>query len=248
MKKYVLSLLLLAALLLAATGCGAAPAPEAPAGSYSGKIVQITDTTLLLASDESDTDLCTVGLAELTLTDEADTAISATDLACGMSVAVTYDGSISESYPAQLSGASALTILQRESDLVGLYRTVIDDLYAVDPGLNHQVSLLAFDLDGLQNLTRAEKSALLYLTGSALGLETMTATYDSLAEDGYLDADGRFTDGLLFTITDTPIKGSRFTFDAQKWRSGLGAYYFLECIAREKDGLWSYTIGNEAIS
>ena len=38
-------------------------------------------------------------------------------------------------------------------------------------------------------------------------------------------------------------------FDAQKWRSGLGAYYYGQCTAQKnKDGTWSYTVGQEAIS
>ena len=39
------------------------------------------------------------------------------------------------------------------------------------------------------------------------------------------------------------------SFDAQKWRSGLGAYYFGQCTAQKNaDGKWSYTVGQEAIS
>ena len=38
-------------------------------------------------------------------------------------------------------------------------------------------------------------------------------------------------------------------FDAEKWRSGLGAYFFLDCTASmEQDGTWTYTVGGEAIA
>ena len=40
------------------------------------------------------------------------------------------------------------------------------------------------------------------------------------------------------------------TFDAQKWRSSLGAYWFSDCTALQSPlGEWSdYTIGSEMIS
>ena len=45
----------------------------------------------------------------------------------------------------------------------------------------------------------------------------------------------------------TQYNGVRF--DAEKWRSGLGAYIFSDCTAVSVDGFWnSYTIGSEAIS
>ena len=38
-------------------------------------------------------------------------------------------------------------------------------------------------------------------------------------------------------------------FDAQKWRSGLGAYFLCQCTAQKNvDGKWSYSVGQEAIS
>ena len=42
---------------------------------------------------------------------------------------------------------------------------------------------------------------------------------------------------------------NRVRFDAEKWRSGLGAYIFSDCTAVSVDGFWnSYTIASEAIS
>lgn len=40
------------------------------------------------------------------------------------------------------------------------------------------------------------------------------------------------------------------TFDAQKWRSALGAYFFADCTAsRDAQGHWGdYTVGAAAIS
>ena len=85
-----------------------------------------------------------------------------------------------------------------------------------------------------------------------------------LAAEGYLagtepDSDGIpcWEDGCLFTIAeqetgDNELNGARntVTFDAQKWRSALGAYFFADCTAEQAlDGHWGdYTVGSEAIS
>ena len=38
-------------------------------------------------------------------------------------------------------------------------------------------------------------------------------------------------------------------FDAQKWRSGLGAYSFSGCVGQQRgDDPWTFTIGSEAIA
>ena len=49
-----------------------------------------------------------------------------------------------------------------------------------------------------------------------------------------------------FSITEKE-GSSTLTFDARKWRSGLGAYFFCDCTAEpEEDG--RYVVGSEAIS
>ena len=60
--------------------------------------------------------------------------------------------------------------------------------------------------------------------------------------------------GCHFSITEQPMDGSYslvpVTFDAWKWRSSLGAYYFCDCTAVQSAlGEWSdYSIGSQAIS
>ena len=65
-----------------------------------------------------------------------------------------------------------------------------------------------------------------------------------------------FEDGILFSITDSMNAEEQYNglrvikFDAQKWRSGTGAYYFGDCTASwPQNGTWSdYNIGSQAIS
>ena len=98
----------------------------------------------------------------------------------------------------------------------------------------------------------------------SLPLEQAVEQTRQLAAEGYItgtdpDSDGMpcWEDGCLFTITeqetgDNELNGARntVTFDAQKWRSALGAYFFADCTAEQAlDGHWGdYTVGSEAIS
>ena len=58
----------------------------------------------------------------------------------------------------------------------------------------------------------------------------------------------------LYSITEKPIGGTysleTVAFDAQKWRSGTGAYYFCDCTSlRSAQGEWGeYQVGAHAIS
>lgn len=138
---------------------------------------------------------------------------------------------------------------EKGNALIELYFTVIKDLYNTDPGLNDGINLLAFDLTGVTNLTDEEKNALVYLVGREFGLQTTTGTFDELCEDGTIDKENMvFENGILFEIDSKEPDGNTFEFDASKWRSGLGAYFFVDCTAEKDGGTWSYTVGVQAIS
>ena len=94
----------------------------------------------------------------------------------------------------------------------------------------------------------------------------MTLTYEQLEEQGYLsqvdmeEYDGppvyQWEDGLLFKITPVEQEEDTFyslpvlEFNAEKWRTPLGAYYLNHCQAVWSEfGSWeSYSIGSEMIS
>lgn len=253
MNKRPLIWLLLLMMLVTVTGCSQDPAPEpnTAAAFYAGKIIQLKDDRIFLAAADENAasaDLCTVSLDGLTMTDEQNQPITAKDLTTGMIVAIGYDGAITETFPLGLSHPSTLEITQRADDIVGLYIDVINDLLTIDAGLNDGITQLVFDLTAVHNLTESEKSALIYISAQIFSLDTLFGTYDSLLADGYIDEQQGFTDGLLITLKDTAASDNRFTFDAQKWRSGDGAYYFLDCTAHKSDTRWIYEIGAEAIS
>ena len=98
-------------------------------------------------------------------------------------------------------------------------------------------------------MAEAEKTAFIHLMGEIYDLGTIAGTYEALCEQGYINKEQLyFEKGLLFTIEDEPMSGDRFSFNATKWRSGKGAYYFHDCTAIKSQDGWSYTIGAEMIS
>ncbi len=144
-------------------------------------------------------------------------------------------------------------------DLCGLYLKVLEDLWNVDPALNENIKYISLDLsEAPGELTEGEKSAITYIFAKAHGKQGLDLSVNQLAEKGYLkgEAPYRFEDGVLFSINDSMDAEEQYhglrviKFDAQKWRSGTGAYFFSDCTASwPQQGTWTdYHIGAEAIS
>ena len=177
---------------------------------------------------------------------------------------ITY-GTVLETYPGQLGGVTAVNIYSDGfDDRCALYLRVLDDLWNVDGGLNGGVTSVSVDLSQT-SLSESEQAAVAWAFAGEHGIsDPLTLSHEELAAEGYLtgadpDSDGIpcWEDGCLFTIAeqetgDNELNGARntVTFDAQKWRSALGAYFFADCTAEQAlDGHWGdYTVGSEAIS
>lgn len=164
-------------------------------------------------------------------------------------------------------------------DLGALYLQVLEDLWNVDSGLNENITELGVDLSrtrlsgsereavayafgaahGLMAMetTYDQLAAEGYLTPVSLG--------EPAGEDEEKPELYQWENGCLFSITETddPVVFSLpnmgpgdqmpdydgVSFDAGKWRSPLGAYYFTGCTAAGSGGHWSsYTVGSEIIS
>lgn len=196
------------------------------------------------------------------------------DLKDGMNVEISFNGTVLESFPAQLGEAYELHAYSIGTpqcpgggyfDLCGLYLQVLDDLWEKDPGLNSGIDLAGLDLsEAPGELLESEKAALCLRFGEIHGVEAIQGTYEELAREGYftpVEADLKYPlyqweNGCLFSITAAGGHEEEFYslpvlfFDAEKWRSPLGAYYFQDCSAAWPEaGSWSgYQIGAEAIS
>lgn len=217
------------------------------------KVIDISGKSILLANmaeDAGSADIYMLHGDKLDfITDDKGKNLGFSALERGMLVDIAFDGMIQESYPMGLGSVTGIFIKSQSNDIGGFYKAVVDDLYAVDPGLNDDINVLAFDLTGVSNMTETEKTALIYLLGNTYGMQAIAGTYEELCEQGYINRDKLyFEKGLLFTIEDTTISGDSFIFNAQKWRSGLGAYFFHKCTARKSKDGWGYTIGAEMIS
>ncbi len=182
----------------------------------------------------------------------------------GALVEVAYD-LVLETYPGRLADVTAVNIRSDGfDDRCTLYLRVLDDLWDVDEGLNSDITMLSVDLSQT-SLPESEQAAVAWAFAGAHGIsDPLTLSYEELAAEGYLagtepDSDGIpcWEDGCLFAITeqetgDNELNGARntVTFDAQKWRSALGAYFFADCTAEQAlDGHWGdYTVGSQAIS
>jgi hypothetical protein len=196
----------------------------------------------------------------------------------GMAVDVAFNGHVLESFPAQLGEVYSVSAWSRGRgrngggtmfDLCGLYLQVLDDLWKKDPALNEDVSQIALDLSQAPGeLTEGEKLALVHRFGELHGVEAFAATFEELEEQGYLTSeplgDGapegaaflHWEDGCLFSITPSEDhEGESYSlptlfFNAEKWRSSLGAYGFYDCSAGwGQVSTWNgYQIGSEMIS
>lgn len=197
------------------------------------------------------------------------------DLQDGMAVEISFNGAVMESFPAQLGEVYELHAYSIGTpqcpgggyfDLCGLYLQVLSDLWNTDPGLNSGISLAGLDLtEAPGGLLESEKSALAWRFGELHAVAVVEGTYEELAEEGYFTqvSSGsehplyQWEDGCLFSIeTNHDHDGEVYSglpvlfFDAQKWASPLGAYFFGDCSAVWPEmGTWSgYKVGREAIS
>lgn len=159
-------------------------------------------------------------------------------------------------------------------DLCGLYLQVLDDLWEKDPGLNEGIRIAGLDLSAAPGgLAESEKAAIAWRFGEKHGVETVMGSFEELEEQGYFTATAISTpapgegedysrtwlaweDGCLFAIEGDPgHEGEAHSlpvvhFNAGKWRTPLGAYYFDGCIAAWPElGAWNgYSIAAEMIS
>ena len=233
---------------------GGTPSNEQQTGGESAQPVSVTavcrvvsnDGSLLLAGTGGDPNIYI-----LTLEDAANPA-------AGTLVEVTYDGTILETWPAQLGGVTAVkTAEDGFDDRCALYLQVLEDLWEVDSGLNGELTYIGVDLSET-SLSESERSAVAWAFAGRHGGELVTGTWEELADQGYIDRENLYwEDGILFTITEKeepvyfmPEGMAAVTFDAEKWRSGLGAYFFCDCTSvQSADGHWDgYSVGSEAIS
>lgn len=134
-------------------------------------------------------------------------------------------------------------------DLCVLYLQVLEDLWETDPGLNENLTYLGIDLTKT-SLSESEQAAVSEEFAVRHNAKLIAGTYSDLVNAGYIDGENLvWEDGCLFTITETEKTETKVSFNADKWRGGLAAYFFTDCEATRSNGSWkNYSVGAEAIS
>lgn len=306
MKKQYIVIPAVLCLLLLLPACGRAeedarPGPAASLAEDETPSVLICrivdgaeDGDLLLAALDASLPEGRAGLADgrsvyrLSLTGETPVTLdgepaAAGDLQDGMPVEISFNGTVLETFPAQLGEVYAVSGFSLGTpqnpggslyDLCGLYLQALDDLWNKDPALNEGISLAGLDLSQAPGgLLESERSALAWRFGEVHGVETVTGTFEELADQGYFEASAvstpapengedfsrfwyQWPDGCLFSITpNSGHEGETHSlptlfFDVEKWKSPLAAYVLYDCSAVWPElGTWSgYQVDSEMIS
>lgn len=169
----------------------------------------------------------------------------------GMLLDIEFSGEVLELYPAQLSDIRGVTVHEDQfDDRCALYLSVLEDIWAEDPGLNGDTKYVGVDLSSTA-LTESEQAAVAWRIGELTQKELVAGTFDELCAAGYIDRESLYwADGCLLAIEESETSEKRVTFRVLKWRSGLGAIFYENCTAkRDQNGNWSnYELGSFAIS
>lgn len=269
-KTMVLALALCLGLL---AGCAAGESSppdieEEPAqeDTLTARIVSVGEGDSLLLAGESAGDIYRLSAQGLPVKAASGETLASQALEPGAMVTVSFFGGIMETYPARPADVTAVTVLEEEFDnLCALYAQVLEDLWAVDSGLNESgMEYVGVDLSKTR-LTPGEQSALAWAFGESHGLMSLEGSWEELVEEGYITSEPldpekpgenlfyQWPNGCAFALTEKEEaegSGDTVTFDATKWRSSLGAYSFCDCSAsRDEEGRWGgYRVGAEMIS
>lgn len=255
MKKIfalLLSLLFLAGCSRTGESLSSKP-PEPDASSAPGETIdcriscRMEDSLLLLPQEGGE--LITLSPRNLVLEDQQGQAMQPDQLRPGMCVQIDFDGSVLETYPCQLSGATALRVTGEFQNLVPFYLDRLDELYQEDEALNSDIEKVALDLSELGNISEEEKEALRYLVECRWGKEAFFSSYQELCDQGEIDRDRPYYEkGIILSLACKEETQDGFAVSGEKWRSGLGAIGYHDAKVQWKDGEWTFEKGAWFIS
>ena len=232
------------------------------------RIVSGAETGNLVLAENSETGTGVYTLSTQTLSRKA---LPKEPLQDGQLINVYYE-TFTESWPMDFGGVSSIEIADGSFDnRAALYLRVLEDLWDKDSGLNDGVEIVGVDLSQT-SLFPAEQSAVAWVFAENHGTDLVEGSLEELIDHGCITAvplsstgsgvdltDPKYywylwENGCHFSITEPPEESTAShtlsLFDAQKWRSSMGAYFFSNCwlIPSETDGWSDYSVGAEAIS
>lgn len=159
----------------------------------------------------------------------------------GMVVEVGFDGTVRETWPAQID-AETVTFKEQQTDYYSLYRQILEDIYVEDDGLNSGVEFFGFDFTGIEHLSESEKALLAWNFSTSHGAEPIMGTLRELMDNGTINEEELYwEDGLHFTVKEKEVKDNTVSFSVEKWKGGLGAMGYENHADLAPDGQWVFS-------
>lgn len=195
---------------------------------FDARVMESGDSILVIPDPNSDiyqtSDKVMVSVQNSEIIDQKANAIEVEQLIPGDIIRIAFNGTILESYPAQIT-ATRIQRIDRDILLDG-YMALIDDIYHEDIGLNGDITMIAFDTSNWIELSVNQKEILLSMVRNKYELEVVEGTFDELAEQGLIDKENLyFKFGILIELKEMSYDPNKKVLEAaiSKWRSGLGA-------------------------
>ena len=251
MKKSIVVILTLA-LSLSLAACGTAQPMDGPGMArepdLTARIMEDDGDELLLAGlREPYNDVYTVSKSAL-----SDAGAYLEELRPGEMIALDFDGSVEETWPARLGSVTGATVMEDGRDrLYQCYLDVLEDLWEADPALHDGIMQIGFDLASTRLASSEQAAVALIFARDHGNLTPLLGTRQELTDAGFIDGENLvWDDGVLLSIQEKNDEPGKVLFDAELWRSGLGAYLFCDCESRMLlGGDWEpCTVGSEAVA
>ena len=122
-------------------------------------------------------------------------------------------------------------------DIVAGYQFIIDMLITSNSNLTEGIEYLAIDTTNLQGLSPDDHSKLIQSLDQ-YKWKVLNKTYTQLESEGFI-TDTYFEKGVLITIKDVRISGSKMTVNVSLFRGGLAAQGLDDLEIGFKDGQWN---------
>lgn len=216
--------------------------PEADS-TISGEILEIKDNRILICGTGEQSEasmLYFVDMTDAPIFGIDNSSCDNSDLKLSQTVQIGISSGIDETFPAQIGNADYIKICADGSALLPMYMQAIDYIFEQDSALNSNIDTVAIDLSGIDNLSEAQKSGLIYLCGQKYSLYAIPATQEQLIDMGYIDPDAQtFENGILIKISASETSDESFSFEISKWKANLAAVG-TECSAKLTDGVWQF--------
>lgn len=153
--------------------------------------------------------------------------------------------SVMESFPAQVVAISDSKVLQAPNQII-YSRAIIEYVREQDTALSHDIQEVTLNVKGL---SEKEIEVLRYLLEIDFKVPVYLGDYESLVKDGKILEENRnyYEKGVLINLDITKKDDYLSEFDADFFRSGLGAIGFKGTISPGKEGV-EIKVDNQWIS